>query len=598
MPYSATGCPCYRAARRSRHGSLLRYRIQCVDLNPYQSPVHKYLASALQPRRILAISALLSCVAILVAKFVLAWRININWDEFFFLCHVHELARGDLTLLYQGAYTQLFRWLPFIEGDEIDQIIVARLIMLTLLAVTALLLWKLAAVWVRWEIAGIAPLCYLSVSPVLRHAGSFRADSLLAPLSLAVLVLLAKPRPGNHALLAAGMAFGAALAVTLKAVFLLPVVAALCMLNCTPVNKDRLVGLLRTFLLFGCWSALFAIVLLGLHGLSVSPAQETADFASATISKTLVDVPFFRRATEYYQTLYTDRLAWMLLYAGTFAALLQSRYRPAAACSLALLPILFYRNAFPYYYVVMLAPACVLVAILSDTAMRELASRSYRLAAFGLPLVTVIALAMHATFNLYELRSDEQVQQRALVAAVHRVFPLPVSYIDHSGMIASFPKVNLFMSTWGIENYRADGRSFMEHAIAHHRPPLLLANRPVLDPDWPQFKRLLPRDRALIEQFYLPYWGSIRVAGARFAIVGDQTVGVELPFPGRYRVEASQPLLIDGVLRRQGDTVEIANKVVELKSASGANLTGRFIMAGAQPAPPGPIAKPPFYKEL
>lgn len=43
-------------------------------------------------------------LALLAAKLVLLRDININWDEFYFLAHVHSLARGELAFGLQTAY--------------------------------------------------------------------------------------------------------------------------------------------------------------------------------------------------------------------------------------------------------------------------------------------------------------------------------------------------------------------------------------------------------------------------------------------------------------------------------------------------------------
>jgi hypothetical protein len=551
----------------------------------------------------LATASLVACVAILAIKAVLILRININWDEFFFLSHVHELARGELNLWLQGAYTHLFRWVPWVGGNEIDQVLIARAGMLMLLVLTAALLWKLAATWVAPQIAGIAPLCYLSMSPVAKHGASFRYDSLVVPLSLLVLLLLASSKPDRKRVVGAAFSFAVAVTISVKAVLLLPVVVALLTLTVLQVERRMSRSLFLNLALFGAASALFAGSLLALHKLSVPlPSQESAGLASATIRTTVFDVPFFPQAGSFYATRYADRLAWLLLMFGGAAALLQSRYRSALACSLALAPILFYRNSFPYYYIVMLAPACVLAAVAADTIKELLRARSYDAAAFGLPLVLALALFAQGLLHLYDLRHDDQKQQRVVIDAVHQVFPQPVAYIDHSGMMASFPKVNFFMSTLGIKHYRAQGQSFMDAALARHRPPLLLANRPVLNPAAGPFNWLLARDRELIEQFYLPYWGPIRIAGAVLNPLQETARAVALPFPGRYRLVSPHPILLNGVIQHDGDIVDVATSsvTVALAPSSGAKapFNARLLIAAARPAPPEPIFFPSLYVGL
>src|SRR5690606_28264422 len=109
----------------------------------------------------------------------------------------------DLSWRLQGAYTQLFRWLVLINGQEAQQIVAARLAMLLLLALSVVLLWRLAMVWTSSRTALLAPLSYLSMLPVVKHGASFRADSLLLPLSLMTLLLLARTHPSKRQILGA-----------------------------------------------------------------------------------------------------------------------------------------------------------------------------------------------------------------------------------------------------------------------------------------------------------------------------------------------------------------------------------------------------------
>jgi 4-amino-4-deoxy-L-arabinose transferase-like glycosyltransferase len=172
----------------------------------------------------------LACLFFWVTKFWLIPRLNINWDEFFFLSNVHAATRGELTQSLQTFYTRLFAWLPGMSGDEIDQIRVARVLMVALLGFSALLVQRLAARWFPPAAAWTAALAFLAMWPTLKHGGSFRADSLLLPLQLAALVVLTHPRHSDRNRgLGAGVLLGLATAISIKAVLLAPVVAVLGM---------------------------------------------------------------------------------------------------------------------------------------------------------------------------------------------------------------------------------------------------------------------------------------------------------------------------------------------------------------------------------
>ena len=90
----------------------------------------------------MAVACAVAGAVILAAKFFLAGRIGVNWDEFYFLSHVYALGRGELDLLLQGAYTHAFAWVTTTGGAEVDQIVRLRLVMCALLALSAVLLWR------------------------------------------------------------------------------------------------------------------------------------------------------------------------------------------------------------------------------------------------------------------------------------------------------------------------------------------------------------------------------------------------------------------------------------------------------------------------
>ena len=252
-------------------------------------------------------------------------------------------------------------------------------------------------------------------------------------------------------------------------------------------------------------------------------------------------------------TLEVDWPVWLWLAGGLLVALGRRNYRVAATV-LALLPILFYRNSFAYYYVVMLAPAAVLAAEFADWIM-SLKLTALPNSAIATGLLGIVTLT--AAVNLRPLFDDDVSRQRSVVAAVHEIFPAPVPYIDHSGMIGTFRKVNFFMSSWGIQNYRANGNPFVRDVIDRFRPPLLIANRSVLQPDHPDFQLLLPEDREILSASYVVYWEPIYVAGVQRSLTRGHSVTVPSPFPGMYRVEANCDTWVDGIRKSAADIVRV-----------------------------------------
>jgi hypothetical protein len=521
-------------------------------------PSKRRTAHALIP---LALAA--TCAVILAIQALLIWRINVNWDEFYFLAYVHSLIRGEMTGTFQVAYTHLFTWLPAF-GDEMGQIIAARHVMYVLFAISAVLVARLASRWASTPASMVAMLCFLSAEPVLRHGASFRADSLLLPVVLVMALLLTRHRSSTRTDALVGLCFGVALVISVKAVLFAPMLAVLATESSASGPAPMLQRLrslaVRWALPAGIAFGVFALILV-LHTLSL-PAQgsdDPATYGSRVARKVLLDVPFFSRMDYFRETLNADLATWLLIGIGTLAAIARRRWI-VAACVLALLPIAIYRNAFPYFYVVMLAPASVLAAVAVDEIRALVQRRQASARLEWLPLALAVPLLLQASVHLYWLKADRQWPQRQTVAAVHQIFPRPVAYFDHSGMIASFRKANFFMSSWGMDNYRARGTGFVREALRTHRPHFLLANRHEIDPLSPSFRRLRAEDRELIGRFYFQYWGPIWIAGAQLDVPAEGSAAMAVPFPGRYRVVARRPVVIDGVLRRHGEIIEVTGE--------------------------------------
>lgn len=535
-------------------------------------------------------------------KWVLTSRLNINWDEFYFLSHVYSLIRGDLVLLLQGAYTHVFTWLPALGGDEVHQINAARAVMVALLALTVLLLWRLGRIWLDALPAVVVLLVYLTAAPIMMHGASFRVDSLLAPLTVAALLLVARRGDHRHGDMYAGLLLGVAFALSVKTVLLAPLLISLVWNRPRvdlrmPVTKTRAIALsLGRIAIAAC---LTATVLIVLHWISLSSAdvEKVSTFATQAATKTLLDTPLFARVGFLKIYLHWQPLPWLLIALGTAAALIQRRF-DLASLALSLLPIVVYRNAFPYYYLVMLAPASVLAGHAIQTVASYLSkSRPGFLAMLAVGAIWA-GLLHQGGSNISRLLVDGQDVQRAVVSGVHEIFPEPVNYVDRCGMIASYPKVNLFMSTWGMENYRLAGRPFMPEAI-DRRAAFVLVNHGALNPDDTSNGSLLPLDRAMIARYYPAHWGPVRVAGAEAVVTAGRALRLAVPFTAQYRVESKETdVFLDGQLRRDGAIVMLSQSGFEVRLPEAGGVTKarvRFILAAARPPPAAPSPIGPLF---
>ncbi|MDX1563191.1 MAG: hypothetical protein R3305_09705, partial [Gammaproteobacteria bacterium] len=232
-------------------------------------------------------------------------------------------------------------------------------------------------------------------------------------------------------------------------------------------------------------------------------------------------------------------------------------------------------------------PSAVFAAIVFDAVVACMPSVAGRARTTWIVAAIASPLLLQSGLVLSDLSIDRQEAQRRTINAVHQIFPEPVPYVDHSAMIASFPKVNFFMSTWGVERYRERGMSFMEPALMRHRPKFVLANQAVLFPGAEQFDRLLPVDRELIVNSYVRYWGPIFVAGSDIELPPLGQGRVTLPFPGGYRVEADQPVEIANRLYAGGDVLQARDDELEfvVRNLADNTLRIRVVWQGAQQAP-------------
>jgi hypothetical protein len=555
--------------------------------------------------RVLLGSGFAACAGLFAYKIWLVERLNISWDEFLYLSQVHALARGELYAVFQGAYAHLFGWLTLIGTDETGQIASARRVMLVLLAATAFMVWRLGRRWLAGFPSIIPPLAYLSMLPVLQHGGSFRADSLLAPLAIAALLLVVGTRRDRWRDACGGVLCGIAIAVTLKATLLLPMFAAV--LACRELRqagewRARLSDAAGAGARFALTCALTAAIILWLHGLTVPalPLEPVAAYGERVASKVLFDVPWFAQGSVLQGYFSLQPLPWLLLALGAITAIARREFT-LAALGLALLPVAIYRNAFPYFYVVMLAPAAPLAGYAVQVLRESLRARS---PPYALALLALVAAGIFYQTGapIRRMRDDEQSQQRMLVSAVHGMFTEPVTYVDRCGMIAAFRKANYFMSTWGIEEYRRRGQPFMPRALRERRPAFVLVNTPYLDPVTGGPYGLLPEDRRLIRDFYPVYWGPVRVAGAEGRLLDRNAVALTVPFASSYRLASEQPVRIRGTIYRDGDIVDIPDGELTLEvasvSASAAGSRVALFLAEAKPPPGASFPDVPIFTGL
>lgn len=518
------------------------------------------------PSRFLPVVAILSGLVPLIASV----RTNINWDEFKFLSHIYELQQSRLDSAFQTGYVHFFSWLPHVGRYEVDQIISARLCFFVLLLVSAFCLYRVAQTFVSRSASWVVLIALFLFSNVMVHGVSFRSDGLALCAYMLCLALLLSDRRTGRTVLLAGAVFGLAVFVTVKSVLLGLSLLPVLLLTADTTGRD-LVGRIRDPVTFCITASATGGLLYLLHiGALAGVADPTVGVLAAG-EKTIFSAGFLPRPVSLVVTLWLNPTTWMLLVGGLGILLLRisrgyDRRRSLQILSLLLplLSIFFYRNAFSYFYVLILPPALVLVGVAFDALAQ--ATRRWRPIVLVIPLLIVVD-----AIPVLEFRTrDTLTRQREIIEAVHRMFPQPVPYIDGASMIASFPKVGFFMSGWGMENYLARGTPVFRDLIRTERPHFLVANASELEifdhiyeSEGASGLELLPADRHVLRSQFVHHWGPVYVPGTEVRLSGDSLVSWEALIPGTYTVE-SDSVIINGTLQGPGSLVRLESGAHEI----------------------------------
>lgn len=500
----------------------------------------------------------------LVLRGFLVPTLSLHWDEFNFLSLILRVAHGEPVSVLQTFHGHLFGWLDDVGGLEPDKIILGRTVMFVLSLVgTGCLVWLGRALFGGH--AGVYAAFLVGTFWFQQHHGaSFRYDGLLVPASLgAACLVLATRRPFLSAGLA-GALLGLALLISLKAVFYLPtLVGLLCVPYLERVPSRQWAPRVLVFLTS---LGVTAGVLYVGHKMSLTPQEADVVTAGAKIADKMFRVEPLPRPEALLQTLRWDGYSWLLLVVGFVVVggdLLHGtpavRARSVRVLLLAapLLSIYFYRNAWAYFYVSILPGACLLAGALWSRLERDCHRRPLRAAV--LAALVVLPPGLKATSAYWYNRADETEVFRDISLGVREVFPTPEPYLDRCGMIADYPKVGMFLSTWVVENYRKAGREVMGDLLRRHQPKFLLQNTEVLALHRSRGRskhRLLPRDLATLRDNFIPHWGYLWVAGKTLR-VGREAQTFEVMISGRYTLEGKATVLLDDVQLRPGDVMEL-----------------------------------------
>jgi hypothetical protein len=528
----------------------------------------------------------LALLAIIAMQFPLIWQRSINWDEFYHYAHVVELSHGTLDTPLQTLQARMFLWVLHLPGNGIDHIIVIRSVMFAFELLAAISIAGIAARFTDKTTGIIAAAAYIGGGFVFQHGFSFRADPMLAGLLMASLWLLLCTRVRAATLLLTALLLGIALMVSIKIVLFAPAFAGIAWLRWH--EQGRPFSWIVRMAVLVIAALAFAAAIYFAHASDL--AGNTTMVAASVVNNSAESMFGFALPYQKYvfkQILLVPVLAAFVIFFP--AALLRSSLSLHERIALAglfvpVLTLFFYRNALPYYYTFMLPPVVAAISIVISEFRTK----------FGTLLVS--SLFLISAFLTWTKEDDAAIgNQRTVLTAAETIFPDKVAYIDFCGYLGSFPKANAFLTSWGIELYKAGRYPSIREILASRPVPLVMSNHPMfgtLFKTTEDVPDLLPQDAAAMRATYIQLWGPYWIAGKEISASAGET-DVVLLVPGPYTVRGGS-LQINGKVHGDGEVVMLSRGKHQIASmGTDAKLIwGKRIVAPKAPAPAGPYWTP------
>lgn len=538
---------------------------------------------------------LLFAVFAFLALFVVFHR-NLNWDEFHFLSQIYEYDQGRLRQPLQTFHVHLLHWLVWLPLDEANQIVLGRVLMFVFECGALFALYLIAKRMFDIRTALLVVAIYIASTFTIEHGASFRTDPLVLFALMAALAILMITRLQMPELIFAGTLCAVGLLVSIKGVLYLPAFFGAFVWR---AHSD---GLLFAFRKFAAAAIIFALAyaVLWLSHVSsleiASTLQTSSSNATAVAGKAVLFSDLFPRKYYIEEWGRGGSLTVVALAFGVVIAvidLLKNRQTARATAVLLftvpLASLLFYRNAFPYFFPFILAPVALGAAPLFQRCTKPVIIVAVT---FGCILTMIVATPRYL--------GKEQLAQRETVAAVRAAFPKPVNYIDRAGLIPSFPKTGFFMTSWGMEVAIASGRDVMTDTIRKNQPPLVIVNADslayALDPEHvaEPILRLSRLDEKTLRENYVHHWGKIWVAGKLLEANRRQTP-FEIIIAGSYTIECDVgDILIDERPTACGSVVQLSEGVHAIAASQPCKVVLRYGNQLAKPAA-APSQRPIFY---
>ena len=523
--------------------------------------------------------AIVALALVVLLQVELVFGKSINWDEFFHFSQIHQHLRGEKVQWLQTPHVWLFGWVPGLPGDVIDHIRMIRLLILPFELLTLLVIFDSARRLAGRDAAFVCTLAYLTGGYIFLQGFSLRADMIATGLLMASLwIFMWRPLKALE-LAAIALLAGLAFVATIKSMFYAPAFLGVLIMR----RRDLFAwnAATRRFAL-GASIALAAILA---AGLASGYAQDVWSLARNSWERMFSAGLFPQWKFFSAQAKFGPFLSLMLAFALPILFLNRKSQPHAVTLACFLLPLVsiaIYRNAFPYFFPFIYAPAMIALAPVAQTVTRGLGGG-----------VLVVALFLNAAYLWHNEDRSTIQRQREIQAGIREIFPKPVRQIDDAPIISDYPRaVPHYASGWALVGYRMAGRPEYEQAMRATPTPMLLRQGYALEqltPDATDENALLPRDVQALADNYIPHWGNVYVAGKRIA-AGSGTIRIEILAPGPYTVEGA-PVAIDGKQFQPGDVTDLAkgfHEIVPPESGETVLRYGDHLPVPAYPWPDGP----------
>jgi len=498
---------------------------------------------------------------ILCIQAIFIVNFNINWDEFLYLSLIFEYSSGTLSRPMQTLYVHFFTWITNLDWDEVQLILLSRILMLGCELLTLGFIFLISRKFVSVKFALIGVVSYLASGFVLMQGTSFRADPMITALLMASIYLLMDRSNYLWRCLAASIAVALACVISIKSVFYIPpLVGAL-------VWRTRSVGEMKNkiniYIGFALSVSITTLIIYFWHRSTLS-LSATSGFSKldSIFSKVLIEIPFWPQKQYFLSWITASWPQMLLILAGFFLMCMRHKRQSTVKLkvfvlfTLPILSIFFYRNAFPYFFPFIVAPLMIAVSI----GAQEVSENVTRLFAKSFITILLVYMVIYTLGQGYLYSYHHQTGQREIIATIHTMFPERTPYIDRNSMISRYPKCGFFMSTWGVETYRQKGKSIFEQVLEECEPKFLITNSYQLssamnaESSEENPYSLFDQDARVLRSNFIYHWGSIWVAGKSF---GPRMSPTEfyISIEGTYTVESSEQIILDKQQYNDGDYI-------------------------------------------